>query len=80
MACNSHIPRNVAPSGLPTCLSRACCSTPWNMNSIGAFDLLASPSEPCNDVLSLKSCVTAMPILANDSDVRSQARKVRSAP
>lgn len=55
-------PMKVAPSGLPTW--RRCTS-----------DGLAGVER---DVLSRKSCVTAMPMLAKESEVRSQARNVRS--
>lgn len=41
-------------------------------------DDVASPFDDAIVVLRRKSWVTAMPILAKDSDVRSQARKVRS--
>lgn len=54
----------VAPSGLPTWRRCSCCSPAW--------------SPVAMDVLSRKSWVTAMPMLAKESEVRSQARKVRS--
>lgn len=63
-----QMPRNVAPSGLPSCLRCAAGS--------GAEG--SSPFPVDNEVLSLNSCVTAMPMLANDSDVRSHARNVLS--
>jgi hypothetical protein len=56
----------VAPSGLPTWRRRAC------------GELIAG-SEDAMVVFSRKSCVIAMPMLAKESEVRSQARKVRSA-
>lgn len=56
------IPRKVAPRGLPSC-----------RRGSSEFSL---PSA--RDVLSRKSCVTAMPIEAKASEVRNQARKVRS--
>lgn len=78
---NLHIPRNVAPSGLPTCLS-LCCGSAFetnNSNSDSDEDVSTSPpSAFCRDVLSRNSCVTATPMLANASEVRSQARNVRS--
>lgn len=61
-----QMPRKVAPSGLPTCLRLA----------LGDVDPPESVSA--SEVLRRKSCVTAIPILANESDVRSQARNVRS--
>lgn len=59
------IARKVAPRGLPIC--RRC----W----------YGSASEPpaAEVVLRRKSCVIAMPMEAKARDVRSQARKVRSA-
>jgi hypothetical protein len=39
---------------------------------------VSTSSFPCKEVLSLNSCVTAMPILAKASEVRNQARNVRS--
>lgn len=56
--------RNAAPSGLPTWRSVSC---PMGMS--------ASASE----VFSRKSWVTAMPMDAKASEVRSQARNVLSA-
>lgn len=56
-------PMNVAPSGLPMCRIVSNCASFW-------------PSV--SDVFSRNSCVMAMPIDAKPSDVRSQARKVRS--
>jgi hypothetical protein len=56
----------VAPSGLPTWRRRACGE-------------LIVGSEDARVVFSRKSCVIAMPMLAKESEVRSQARKVRSA-
>lgn len=63
-----EIPRKVAPSGLPSCFIW------WSSSTGDAF----APSELI-DVLSRNSCVTAMPMEAKASEVRSQARKVRSA-
>ena len=57
----------VAPSGLPMWRRRAC------------GELMSAGSEDAMVVFSRKSCVIAMPMLANESEVRSQARKVRSA-
>ena len=57
----------VAPSGLPTWRRRAC------------GELMVAGSEDAMVVFSRKSCVIAMPMLAKESEVRSQARKVRSA-
>lgn len=62
-----EIPRKVAPSGLPSCF-------PWCPSTSNGF----APSGLI-DVLSRNSCVTAMPMEAKASEVRSQARKVRSA-
>lgn len=57
------IARNVAPSGLPTCRK-------W---------FAPSGCGCCvRVVFNRNSCVTAIPMLANDKDVRIQARKVRS--
>ena len=57
------MPRNVAPNGLPMRRSFTC-------------------SDMCSlfsrDVLRRKSCVTAMPMLAKEREVRSQAKYVRS--
>ncbi len=60
--------RNVAPSGMPT------------RRSVRRSPLLGSPADPPleMDVLSRKSCVIAMPMEAKASEVRSQARNVRS--
>jgi hypothetical protein len=55
-------PRNVVPSGLPR-----CCSV-WFVLPLG----------PDREVLSRNSWVMAMPMDAKASDVRSQARNVRS--
>lgn len=57
----------VAPSGLPTWRSRTC------------GELTSAGSEVAIVVFRRKSCVTAMPMLAKEREVRSQARKVRSA-
>lgn len=54
----------VAPSGLPTAFNLLA------ETSLGSFDAIV--------VLRRKSCVTAMPIDANEREVRSHARKVRS--
>lgn len=58
------MPKKAAPSGFPNC--RSVLLPGW----------LCSLSERL--VFSRKSCVTAIPIDANASDVRSQARNVRS--
>lgn len=64
------IAMKVAPSGFPTWRRRAC-----------------GVSEESEEVVELgveivvlrrKSCVMAMPMLAKEREVRSQARKVRS--
>ena len=57
------MPKNAAPNGLPTRRSFACS------------DICSLFSR---DVLRRKSCVTAMPMLAKEREVRSQARYVRS--
>ena len=58
---------NVAPRGFPTCLSFVFAES----SGLGEVELEI-------EVFSRKSCVTAMPILANDKDVLSHARNVRS--
>ena len=63
------MPRNVAPNGFPTCRR---CADPG-----GFFGV--KPWRSSMVVLSLKSCVTAIPMEAKASEVRSQARKVRSS-
>ncbi len=59
--------RNVAPSGFPTCFSVRRC---WLSSG--------EPLPPDMDVFRRNSCVMAMPMEAKASDVRSQARNVRS--
>jgi hypothetical protein len=54
----------VAPSGLPT------CSRWLRAGSSGSASAML--------VLRRKSCVMAMPMLAKEREVRSQARNVRS--
>jgi len=61
-------PKKVAPNGFPTCLKRN--------ESVGFVGFNPSLSEIV--VFSLKSCVMAMPMEAKASEVRSQARNVRS--
>ena len=62
------MPKNVAPRGLPT-----------ERNFVdAATDCTAFGSEEAIDVFNLKSWVTAIPMLAKESEVRSHARKVRS--
>ena len=63
------MPKNVAPNGFPTCLR-------WKV--FGGFEGV-NPSLSEIVVFSLNNCVTAIPIEAKASEVRSQARKVRSA-
>lgn len=63
------MPRNVAPSGLPTWRSRIVP---------GGAGWGRSPSRSVIVVLSRNSCVMAMPMEAKAREVRSQARKVRS--
>ncbi len=58
------MPRNAAPRGFPRC--RSVLLPGW----------LCSLSARL--VFNLNSCVTAIPIDANASEVRSQARNVRS--
>lgn len=60
--------KNVAPSGFPTARSFF----------VAANDTTASGLLEAMVVLRRKSWVTAMPMLAKDRDVRSQARKVLS--
>jgi hypothetical protein len=74
-----QIPRNVAPSGLPTCLSlRLGSAFEASISNTESSEVSACPLD-CNEVFRRNSCVTATPMLAKASDVRSQARKVRSA-
>jgi hypothetical protein len=61
------IAMNVAPRGLPICLRWVFCDFWW-------WD----GEEEDNEVLRRKSWVMAMPMEANEREVRSQARKVRS--
>lgn len=64
---------NVAPSGFPTWRSFACGDS--DADDEGLLEL----GEDLEIVVfRRKSCVTAMPIEAKESDVRSQARKVLS--
>ena len=67
-SCSSQMAKNVAPNGLPTARSLTDASNV--VVSLGFPDAIV--------VLRRKSWVTAMPMLAKDSDVRNQARKVRS--
>lgn len=92
---NVQIAKNVAPKGLPTwrrrCVSARETSRLWNCSSkvpadgsdvnddTDEVDEVCFLSELASEVLSRKSCVTAMPMEANEREVRSQARKVRSA-
>jgi hypothetical protein len=69
---NLHTPKKVTPNGLPNCRN---FSLSMLLTDVAEFE---SPSFAI-DVLSLKSCVMAMPIDAKESDVRSHARNVRSA-
>ena len=62
------MPKNVAPRGLPTERSL--------VDAEG--DCIASGSEGAIDVLRRNSWVTAIPMLAKESEVRSHARNVRS--
>ncbi|KAI5299628.1 hypothetical protein KEM55_001938 [Ascosphaera atra] len=63
------MPMKVPPNGLPTRMMRSrFISLPLSAGEFGSRIV----------VLSRKSCVTATPIEAKESDVRSQARKVRS--
>jgi hypothetical protein len=68
------IQMNVAPSGLPRWRNRwfgeFCEEEDWGVDE--------EEEECCIDVLRRKSCVMAMPMLAKEREVRSQARKVRS--
>lgn len=61
------MPIKVAPRGLPS----------WRSLARGDEDE-ALFGESDSDVLSRKSWVMAMPMLAKESEVRSQARNVRS--
>jgi hypothetical protein len=69
-------PMNVAPRGFPRCLSDVCerAAAPYGA---GAWCEHAGHGD-AKDVLRRKSWVMAMPMDAKDSDVRSQARNVRS--
>jgi hypothetical protein len=58
-----EMPMNVAPRGLPRWRILACGLSFWS---------------PDKEVFRRKSCVIAMPMLAKEREVRSQARKVRS--
>jgi hypothetical protein len=60
------IPKNVAPSGFPSCRRCTYGSSP---EPLGLFDIV---------VFRRKSCVTAIPIEANAREVRSHAKNVRS--
>jgi hypothetical protein len=68
-------PMNVAPRGFPRCLSDVCerAAAPYGA---GAWCEHAGHGD-ARDVLRRKSWM-AMPMDAKDSDVRSQARNVRS--
>jgi hypothetical protein len=68
---NSHTPKKVTPNGLPNCRN---FSLSMLLTDVAEFE---SPSFAI-DVLSLNSCVMAIPIDAKESDVRSHARNVRS--
>jgi hypothetical protein len=68
---NLHTPRKVTPKGLPSCRNLSL-----SMLLTAVADL--ESSSFAIDVLSLNSCVIAIPIDANESDVRNHARKVRS--
>ena len=85
--------KNVAPRGLPTCRNRwvsakvtsrfGCWVVKSADASAGDVDddatwRLFGSLTPCSEVFRRKSCVTAMPMLAKEREVRSQARKVRS--
>jgi hypothetical protein len=62
------MPMKVAPSGLPT----------WRSLVRGDSERLLGFVDLAMVVLRRKSCVMAMPMLAKEREVRSQARKVRS--
>jgi hypothetical protein len=68
---NLHTPRNVTPNGLPSCRSFSLSMLLTDVVDSESFSFAI-------DVLSLKSCVMAIPIDANESDVRNHARNVRS--
>lgn len=65
----------VAPRGLPTWRRRVLES---DGEGDEGLDGLAEEGLEAIEVLRRKSCVTAMPMLAKEREVRSQARKVRS--
>lgn len=67
------MPMNVAPSGFPRCRSlwRLCV---W----LSVAPSAAPDASERKLELRRKSCVIAMPMDAKESEVRSQARKVRS--
>lgn len=71
------IPMNVAPSGLPRCRRCFCAAEEADTSTlVGESDLEDDGERRL--VFSRKSWVMAMPMDANERDVRSQARKVRS--
>lgn len=57
------------------------CSPNGDKDDVAAdVEVCLPPSrESERELFSRKSCVTAMPMLANEREVRSHARKVRSA-
>lgn len=64
------MPRNVAPRGLPSW---------WRVLAPDCADAESGEEEEDEEPeLRRNNCVIAMPMEANASDVRSQARKVRS--
>ena len=83
-----QIPKNVAPSGFPTCRSSCVsakvtsrlvsCSTNVSLDADTDDDCVDESLERESEVLRRKSWVTATPMLAKEREVRSQARKVRS--
>lgn len=81
------IPRNAAPRGLPRWRSLACGESLTRRDAAASKGIWGEEKEVVVvrewgdddiEVFSRKSCVMAMPILAKDREVRSQARKVRS--
>ena len=69
------IAMKVAPRGLPRWRRREEREA---MDSAAVAALMVVSLSEARFVFRRKSCVIAMPMDANESDVRSQARKVRS--
>lgn len=76
---NLHTPRNVTPSGLPSCRNFSLLMLLTELAADADAESEFESFSFAIDVLSLKSCVMAIPIDANESDVRNHARNVRSS-